>query len=257
VLEARNLTKRYNSVLAVENVSFHIEPGEILGYLGPNGSGKSTTINMVVGLLEPSSGTLSLYGERLYQDPSAYKRRIGYVPEEPYLYTHLTAVEYLSLVGGLRGMPRAAVHDKSSALLQLFDLWDSRYQSMTAYSKGMRQRVLLAAALMHGPDLLVLDEPFSGLDVNAALLFQTLLRLFVHGGKMILFSSHRLDVVERVCSRVVILHAGRIVAENTLDGLRHSLASGSLEDVFAQVTQQEDHSEVARRILAIADEQPR
>jgi ABC-2 type transport system ATP-binding protein len=257
VLEARNLTKRYNSVLAVENVSFHIEPGEILGYLGPNGSGKSTTINMVVGLLEPSSGTLSLYGERLYQDPSAYKRRIGYVPEEPYLYTHLTAVEYLSLVGGLRGMPRTAVYDKSSALLQLFDLWDSRYQSMTAYSKGMRQRVLLAAALMHGPDLLVLDEPFSGLDVNAALLFQTLLRLFVRGGKMILFSSHRLDVVERVCSRVAILHAGRIVAENTLDGLRNSLASGSLEDVFAQVTQQEDYSEVARKILAIAEEQAR
>jgi len=253
VLEARRLTKRYNSVLAVENVSFHIQPGEILGYLGPNGSGKSTTINMVVGLLEPSSGTLSLFGESLFQDPAAYKRRIGYVPEEPYLYTHLTAVEYLSLVGGLRGMRRIAVHEKGSALLELFDLWDSRYQAMTAYSKGMRQRVLLTAALLHGPDLLVLDEPFSGLDVNAALLFQTLLRLFVRSGRMILFSSHRLDVVERVCSRVVILHAGRIVAENTVDGLRRSLASGTLEDVFAQVTQQEDYSDVAAKILTVVN----
>ena len=253
MLEVRRLTKRYDSVLAVENVSFHIRPGEILGYLGPNGSGKSTTINMVVGLLEPSGGTLSLYGQSLYQDACAYKRRIGYVPEEPYLYTHLTAVEYLSLVGGLRGIPQTIVHDRASTLLQLFDLWDSRYQAMTGFSKGMRQRVLLAAALLHGPDLLVLDEPFSGLDVNAAHLFQTLLRLFVRSGRMILFSSHRFDVVERVCSRVVILHGGRIVAEDTVQELQRSIASRSLEDVFARVTQQEDYTEVAEKILSVTN----
>jgi ABC-2 type transport system ATP-binding protein len=256
VLEVRHLTKRYDSILAVENVSFCVRPGEILGYLGPNGSGKSTTINMVVGLLEPSSGTLSLYGQSLFQDASAYKRRIGYVPEEPFLYTHLTAVEYLSLVGGLRGIPQAVVHDKASALLRLFDLWDSRYQTMTGFSKGMRQRVLLAAALLHGPDLLVLDEPFAGLDVNAAHLFQTLLRRFVDGGRMILFSSHRLDVVERVCSRVVILHGGRIVAEDTVAALQRSIASGSLDDVFARVTQQEDYTEVAEEILSVTNGLP-
>jgi ABC-2 type transport system ATP-binding protein len=256
VLDVRHLTKRYNSVLAVENVSFHIKPGEILGYLGPNGSGKSTTINMVVGLLEPSSGTTTLFGHSLYRDSSAYKRRIGYVPEEPYLYTHLTALEYLTLVGGLRGMALSAVHEKASALLQLFELWDSRYQAMSGFSKGMRQRVLLAAALLHGPDLLVLDEPFSGLDVNAAHLFQTLLRLFVQSGRMILFSSHRFDVVERVCSRVVILHAGRIVAEDTVEALRRSMASGSLEEVFARVTQQDDYTEVAEQILTVANGSP-
>jgi ABC-2 type transport system ATP-binding protein len=252
VLEAQHLTKRYHGLLAVDDVSFEIRPGEILGYLGPNGSGKSTTINMVVGLLEPSHGTLSLFGESLFADPAAYKRRIGYVPEEPYLYTHLTALEYLALVGGLRSIPRLRVEETSEHLLQLFGLWDSRYTAMSAFSKGMRQRVLLSAALMHDPDLLVLDEPFSGLDVNASLLFRTLLRLFVRNGKMILFSSHRLDVVERVCSRVAILHHGKIVAQNTVAGLRDSLAaSESLEDVFAHVTKQEDYTEVAEQILTV------
>ena len=145
------------------------------------------------------------------------------------------------------------VHDRASDLLQLFDLWDSRYQAMTGFSKGMRQRVLLAAALLHGPDLLVLDEPFSGLDVNAAHLFQTLLRLFVRSGRMILFSSHRFDVVERVCSRVVILHGGRIVAEDTVQALQRSIASRSLEEVFARVTQQEDYTEVAEKILSVTN----
>ena len=240
-------------MLAVENVSFHIRPGEILGYLGPNGSGKSTTINMVVGLLEPSAGTLSLYGQSLYQDACVYKRRIGYVPEEPYLYTHLTAVEDHCCLGSPRhpadDCPRYWFHSASEHL----HLWDSRYQAMTGFSKGMRQRVLLAAALLHGPDLLVLDEPFSGLDVNAAHLFQTLLRLFVRSGRMILFSSHRFDVVERVCSRVVILHGGRIVAEDTVQELQRSIASRSLEDVFARVTQQEDYTEVAEKILSVTN----
>ena len=252
MLEARHLTKRYHGLLAVDDVSFEIRPGEIFGYLGPNGSGKSTTINMVVGLLEPSNGTLSLYGESLFSDPAKYKRRIGYVPEEPYLYTHLTAIEYLSLVGGLRGMSRQIVAEKSGHLLRLFDLWDARYNAMAAFSKGMRQRVLLSAALLHNPDLLVLDEPFSGLDVNASVLFRTLLRLFVLDGKMILFSSHRLDVVERVCSRVAILHHGKLVAQSSIASL--NLEGGSpqaLEQVFARVTQQEDYTHVAEEILTV------
>src|SRR5204862_4391881 len=136
--------------------------------------------------------------------PVAYKRRIGYVPEEPYLYTHLTALEYLTLVGRLRGIPHAQLQRKATELLRLL-LHDSRYSTMAAYSKGMRQRVLLAAALLHNPDLLVLDEPFSGLDVNAGLLFRVLLTLLAESGRMILFSTHRFDMVEKLCSRVVIL----------------------------------------------------
>jgi ABC-2 type transport system ATP-binding protein len=252
VLDARGLTKRYQTLLAVDRVSFSIRPGEILGYLGPNGSGKSTTINMVVGLLEPTSGSVSLFGHDLGSDPDGYKRRIGYVPEEPHLYTHLTAPEYLGLVGRLRQLREPVLDEKVSNLLRLFDLWDHRYVAMSSFSKGMRQRVLLSAALMHDPRLLVLDEPFSGLDVNAAFLFRTLLRLFARDGRMILFSSHRLDVVEQICSRVIILHAGRIVAEDDVCRLRESLAVPSLEDVFARVTQQEDYTHVAEEILKVA-----
>jgi ABC-2 type transport system ATP-binding protein len=254
VLEASGLTKRYPALLAVDHVSFTISRGEILGYLGPNGSGKSTTINMVVGLLEPTAGSLTLSGSRLTGQPEEYKRRIGYVPEEPYLYTHLTAPEYLTLVGRLRGFARNAIDRKTSELLRLFDLWDARYQTMSGFSKGMRQRVLLCAALMHSPELLVLDEPFSGLDVNAGMLFRTLLRLFAEQGGMILFSSHRLDIVEQICSRVVILKAGRIVAEGPVDRLRQSYATTTLDEVFAQVTDQDDYSGVARRILDVVHE---
>jgi len=251
VLEARDLTKRYQTLLAVDRVSFNISPGEILGYLGPNGSGKSTTINMVVGLLEATSGSLSLFGRRLDDDPEGYKRRIGYVPEEPYLYTYLTAPEYLSLVGGLRGLRDPELQDKIGHLLRLFGLWESRYQALSGFSKGMRQRVLLSAALLNSPDLLVLDEPFSGLDVNAAFLFRTLLRLFVRDGRMILFSSHRFDVVEQICSRALILSSGRLVAEEHVTGLRASPGSQSLEEVFARVTRQEDYTCVAEEILQV------
>src|SRR5262245_4122271 len=210
MLQARGLTKRYGGLLALNDVSFEIHPGEIVGYLGPNGSGKTTAVNLVVGLLEPSAGTLFLNGVPVSRDPEAYRARIGYVPEEPYLYTHLTAGEYLTLVGRLRGLPERSLAEKTSRLLHLLQLHDSRYKTMSAFSKGMRQRTLVAVALLHDPDLLVLDEPFSGLDVNAGLLFRALLARLAARGKMILFSTHRFDMVEKLCSRVVILSAGRV-----------------------------------------------
>src|SRR5437773_12542056 len=248
MLEVRALTKRYGGSLAVDKVSFTVNRGEVVGYLGPNGSGKSTTVNMVVGLLEPDAGSILLDGRSQSEDSIAYKRRIGYVPEEPYLYTHLTATEYLTLVGRLRGMPRAVLGGNVPELLRLFLLWDSRYGTMAAYSKGMRQRVLLAAALLHNPDLLVLDEPFSGLDVNASLLFRALLGMFAADGRMILFSTHRFDMVEKVCSRAVILSAGRLAAEHRMPDDGHS---DSLETLFVRVTEQEDYRPVARQILDV------
>jgi ABC-2 type transport system ATP-binding protein len=235
MLEARGLTKRYGGLLAVDNVGFTVNRGEAVGYLGPNGSGKSTTVNMVVGLIEPSSGSLVLDGQNQEEDPIAYRRRIGYVPEEPHLYTHLTATEYLTLVGRLRGLPQNGLDRKVPELLRLFLLWDSRYSTMAAYSKGMRQRVLLAAALLHNPDLLVLDEPFSGLDVNASLLFRALLGMFAAEGRMILFSTHRFDMVTKVCTRAVILAAGRIAAEA----------------LFVRATRQADCEPIARQILDV------
>jgi ABC-2 type transport system ATP-binding protein len=249
MLEVRALTKRYPGLLAVSNVSFSVNRGEVVGYLGPNGSGKSTTVNIVVGLLEPTSGTVALDGRAQGEDPVAYKQRIGYVPEEPYLYTHLTAAEYLELVGRLRGLPPGQLHRQVPELLRLFLLWDSRYGTMAAFSKGMRQRVLLAAALLHNPDLLVLDEPFSGLDVNASLLFRALLDLLAADGRMILFSTHRFDMVEKVCSRAVILSGGRVAAEYCVTRERNG--AESLEQLFVRVTNQDDFQPVARRILDV------
>lgn len=247
MLEARSLTKRYGGLLALDKVSFQINRGEIVGCLGPNGSGKSTTVNIVVGLLEATSGSVVLDGRTLSEDPRLYKQKIGYVPEEPYLYTHLTATEYLTLVGRLRRLAQPALDDRIGRLLRLFQLDDSRYSTMAAYSKGMRQRVLLAAALMHNPDLLVLDEPFSGLDVNAGLLFRTLLGLLAADGRMVLFSTHRFDMVEKLCSRVVILSAGHLVAEHEMVDFKNG--SPSLEDTFFRVTRQADFTPVAREIL--------
>jgi ABC-2 type transport system ATP-binding protein len=248
MLEARALTKRYGGLLALDKVSFQLKRGEIVGYLGPNGSGKSTTVNIVVGLLEASAGTIALDGKTIAEDPRAYKSRIGYVPEEPYLYTHLTASEYLTLVGRLRDMPPVLLEAKITRLLTLFQLHDSRYSTMAAYSKGMRQRVLLAAALMHNPDLLVLDEPFSGLDVNAGLLFRALLKLLAADGRMVLFSTHRFDMVEKLCSRVVILSSGRLVAEHEIRSLGTD-GSPTLEETFVKVTRQPDFTPVARQII--------
>ena len=250
MLEVRALTKRYGGLLAVDAVNFTVARGEAVGYLGPNGSGKSTTVNIIVGLLDSSSGSILLDGRSQADDPVAYKQRIGYVPEEPYLYTHLTATEYLTLVGRLRGIPQACLDRKISALLRLFLLYDSRYSTMAAFSKGMRQRALLAAALLHNPDLLVLDEPFSGLDVNASLLFRALLGMFAAEGRMILFSTHRFDMVQKVCSRAVILSKGRVVAEHCLSGDRLG-DSASLEDLFVRVTEQPDFAPVAREILDV------
>lgn len=250
MLEVRGLTKRYGAFLALDRVNFQVHRGEILGYLGPNGSGKSTTVNTVVGLIEPSAGSLWLDGRNISDDPIGYRRRIGYVPEEPHLYTHLTATEYLMLVGRLRGLPEPILADKVSAFLRLLLLWESRYATMAAFSKGMRQRVLLAAALLHNPDLLVLDEPFSGLDVTAGLLFRTLLHLFAAADRMVLFSTHRFDIVQQLCSRVLILSGGHIVAEHAIAAFVDA-RSPSLEDVFVRATGQEDFTPVARQLLDI------
>ena len=229
MLDARGLTKRYGGFLALDRVEFQVRPGEILGYLGPNGLGKSTTVNAVVGLPEPSAGSLWLDGDfdvggsnRLQTSDWLRARRTAS------LYTSDSG-RGLMLVGRLRGLTEGTLRQKVPELLQLLLLWDSRYSTMAAYSKGMRQRVLLAAALLHNPDLLVLDEPFSGLDVTAGLLFRALLRLFVADGRMVLFSTHRFDMVEQVCSRVVILSHGHIVAEH--DVAPYAWVSIALEQI--------------------------
>jgi len=251
MLDVRKLTKRYSAIPAVQDVSFSIRPGQIVGYLGPNGSGKSTTVKMLTGLIEPSDGEIFFRGENVLKNRLWFSRHFGYVPEEPYLYAHLTGREYLQLAGRLRGMEKSVLERKIEAMLELFGLAEFRDTQMSSYSKGMRQKVLLSAALLHDPQVLILDEPFSGLDVTAALVFRSLLQALANEGKMILYSSHVLEVVEKVCSEVVILHRGRVLAYDSVARLRDLRASTSLENVFSQLVMQEDVSAVASQMIAV------
>jgi ABC-2 type transport system ATP-binding protein len=251
MLEVHRLTKLFVGVPAVNGVSFAIRPGEILGYLGPNGAGKSTTVKMLIGLLEPTAGHIEFHGEDIRRDLKSYQRRVGYVPEEPHLYPHLSGREYLQLAGRLRGIPRRSLEPKMDEILKLVGLWEDRHSPLAGYSKGMRQKILLMAALLHDPELLILDEPFSGLDVNTSMILRGLLDSLAACGKMVLYSSHVLEVVEKVCSTVLILRKGQVVAHDSVAHLRELMEKSSLEGVFAQLTQPEDTSAVARRILDV------
>lgn len=248
-LEIRDLTKRYNGITAVDNINFTIRPGEVLGYLGPNGSGKSTTVKILIGLLEPSGGSIMLNGASVRDDLPGYQRRIGYVPEESNLYPYLTGREFLQLTGRLRGLGRKLLDERIEELLRLFSLLDDRDSPVSAYSKGMRQKVLLSAALIHNPDILILDEPLSGLDVNTMLVMRDLMRGLAARGRTIFYSSHVLDIVEKVCSRVLILRRGRVVADDSVEHLREIVRQPSLEGVFSQLTEETSHDRVAEGIL--------
>ena len=253
MLELRHITKRFSGIAAVQDVSFTASAGEITGYLGPNGSGKSTTLKMITGLIDPSEGEILFRGEPVRRDRIAFKQRLGYVPEEPHLYPHLTGLEYLEMVGQLRGLAARPLAQKIDGFLRLLSLHEDRYVAISSYSKGMRQKVLLAAALLHNPDLLLLDEPFSGLDVNSALVLRSLIRELATRGKVVLFSSHELDTVERVSSRVVILHKGRLVANDSIEQLRVLMALPTLEDIFSQLAVEQDAEAVTRQIVELIE----
>jgi len=248
VLEVRNVSKHFSGIPAVDDVSFSALPGQVTGYLGPNGSGKSTTMKMITGLIEMTSGHVFFQGRPINEDLISYKRRMGYVPEEPYLYNHLSAVEYLSMVAQLRNLPRGDSSECIDGLLRMLGLYDDRHASISGYSKGMRQKVLISGALMHNPELVLLDEPFSGLDVGSALMLRSLIQELAARGKVVLFSSHELDTVERVCSRVVILHRGKVVADDSIERLRTWMELPTLEKIFSQLVVEQDTESMARQI---------
>jgi ABC-2 type transport system ATP-binding protein len=249
MLDVQGLTKYYAGLPAIRDVSFTVRPGEVLGLLGPNGSGKSTTVKILTGLLRASSGTITFDGRPISSDLAAHKAILGYVPEEAHLYSYMTGPEYLQLVGRLRNIPDARLDEKIERLLRLLDIYDDRYQTMSAYSKGMRQKILIAAAVLHNPRLVVFDEPFSGLDVSAARVLKAFVRALTEEGKVVVFSSHVLEVVEQVCSRVVILKEGRVVGHDAVDRLREMMHLPSLDAVFATLVVEQNADQRSRQIL--------
>src|SRR5579863_1224724 len=248
MLELRNVHKRFRGIVAVDNVSFSARKGEVTGYLGPNGSGKSTTMKMITGLIEMTSGEILFDGERIQNDLIGYKQRMGYVPEEPHLYAHLSGLAYLIMVGQLRGLDEKRTAKCIDGLLRLFALHGDRHAPISAYSKGMRQKILLSAALLHNPELLLLDEPFSGLDVGTGLILRSLMQELAARGKVILFSSHELETVERVCSHIVILSRGKVVADDSIARLRTLMSVPTLEGVFSQLAVDQDTAAISREI---------
>ncbi|MGH9162204.1 MAG: ABC transporter ATP-binding protein [Vicinamibacteraceae bacterium] len=246
MIEVHDLTHRYGSLLALEGLSFSASAGEILGLLGPNGAGKSTTVRILTGMMKPTAGRAHVAGFDVVAEPLAVKQRVGYVPESGALYEALTPNEYLSFVALLYHLEERISTVRANELLQLLDLADVRARRMVELSKGMKQKVLIAAALIHAPDVLVLDEPLAGLDANAALIVKQLLRGLAAQGRTVLFCSHVLDVVERVCSRILILDKGRKVVEGTAAEIVKGASRETLEEAFVALTDTHD----ARRATA-------
>jgi len=252
MLEVIDVSKSYRGVAAVRMVNLTALPGQAAGLLGPNGSGKSTTVKMLIGLLRPSRGVIRWNGVSIQQDLLAYQRIVGYVPEEPRLYAYLKAPEYLELVGGLHDIDSRTLTRRINRYLELFGLESDIHTPMSAFSKGMRQKVLISAALLHDPQIVVLDEPCSGLDVASTLIFRRMVTSLAARGKTIIYSSHVMDMVERICDDVVILHKGNVVAHDSVTRLRELARAASLEEVFAALAVDQDVERIGDELATVA-----
>ncbi len=245
------LTKRFGTQTAVESLSFEVPAGQIVGFLGPNGAGKTTTLKMLTGMLEPTEGTASVCGHDLRRETLEVKRRVGFVPESGAVFESLTGLEYLEMVAALYGIPEEAARARIRQFIAFFDL---SFETLTekllgAYSKGMRRKVVITAALLHNPPVVFFDEPLDGLDANAAVGFKALIQTLAREGKTIVYSSHILDVVERVCDRVLIIDKGRLLVDGRPDELVAAHGTGTLEKLFTQLT---GGTELERRAVDFA-----
>jgi len=250
LIETQHLVKRYGDKLAVDDVSFSVYGGEIFGFLGPNGAGKTTTIKMIVGLLQPTSGIAKVGGYDVQKQPMQAKSINGYVPDESNLYPKLTGRELLRFVGDLYGLSRQQTERRAEELLRLFDLTQAGDDTIDSYSHGMQQKTALAAALVHDPKALVLDEPTVGLDPKSARLIKDILRQMSERGAAIFLSTHILEIAERMCDRIGIINQGRLIAVGSMEELRRgsSAAAGaeiSLEDIFLSLTGGAEYAEIA------------
>jgi ABC-2 type transport system ATP-binding protein len=256
VIEVTQLRKDFDGKEVLHGITFTLRPGEATGYLGPNGAGKSTTVKILAGLLRPGGGRVRVCGLDLAERPLEVKKRIGYVPENAALYDALTPHEYLSLVAELYHLDREVAAERIARLLLAFQAADAADRPLEALSKGTRQKVLLSGALIHDPEVLLLDEPLNGLDVNAVLAFRRILATLLERGRTVLFCSHILDVVERLCRRVLILDRGRIVADDTTANLLGRRQGGTLETVFQELTQPADAEQQTASFLKALDGEP-
>jgi ABC-2 type transport system ATP-binding protein len=238
MIELTALTKRYGSFTAVDALDLHVPKGELFGFLGPNGAGKTTTLRMIAGILRPTAGSVRISGLDVAADPIAAKRILGFIPDRPFIYEKLTGIEFLRFVAGLYSQDGKDIEHRSRELLALFDLEEWRDELVESYSHGMRQKLIISSALVHKPDVIVVDEPMVGLDPKAARILKDLFREYVRRGHTIMMSTHTLEVAETMCDRIAIIQAGKIRALGTMDDLRAASEQGDegLEDIFLRLT---------------------
>ena len=251
VIKIDNLYKKYGSKTILNGINLEVYPGQIIGYIGPNGAGKSTTVKIILGLINDYEGQIKIFGNDIKSNPTEYKRRIGYVPEVPELYENLTGYEYLTFLGEIYGLSVEEANRKSEQLFDCFGIKEAYYNRIGSYSKGMKQKLMITACLIHNPDILFLDEPISGLDANSVMVFKELLRNLANEGKTIFYSSHIMEVVEKISDRILLLNNGIISADGTFDELKDKSREGTLQEIFNQLTGFNTHKEMAMKINTI------
>ncbi|MFN3487788.1 MAG: ABC transporter ATP-binding protein [Emticicia sp.] len=250
-IKINNLQKAYGGNLVLRDVNLEVDSGEIIGYIGPNGAGKSTTIKILIGMIPDYTGNVEVMGLDVKANPLEVKRLIGYVPENASLYDTLSPMEYLRFLGSLYELETDQIEEKATELLRLFTLYDQRDDRMTTFSKGMKQKVLLISGILHNPEVIFLDEPLSGLDANAVILVKEILSQLKHAGKTIFYSSHIMDVVEKISDRIVLINKGIIIANGTFEELKSQRETGSLEQIFNQLTGNNEHVQLAEEFIQV------
>lgn len=253
VISINNLHMSYGPNYVLKGINLEVEGGQIIGYIGPNGAGKSTTIKIILGLVQGYAGSVKVFGRDIRDGNIEYKRRIGYVPEIADIYDNLTAREYLTFIGELYGMQYREADEKAARLSQILGIYPAYTSRMSSYSKGMKQKVVIISSLIHNPDILFLDEPLSGLDANSVMVIKEILVQLAAQGKTIFYSSHIMEVVEKISSRIILINGGQIVADGSFDELKNKCQEGSLEEIFNQLTGFNEHKAMAQEFVSIVE----
>lgn len=251
IISIKNLRKSYGTKEVLKGINLEVSRGEVIGYIGPNGAGKSTTVKIMLGLVTDFDGEINILGQDITNGDIDYKSKIGYVPETAEIYENLTAKEYLTFIGELYGMDYEQVDQKAMKLMELFGIGDVYNARISSFSKGMKQKTMIIAALINDPDILFLDEPLTGIDANSVMVFKEVLEQLAKEGKTIFYSSHIMEVVEKLSSRIILINDGQIVADGNIDDLKNSSMESSLENIFNQLTGFSDHEDIAEKIVAV------